>query len=409
MASRRDVIVGLDVGTRKVMAAAAEVTRSGAVRIVAAAQVPSWGMKKGQVVDLDAVTGAIAAAVDRIDRIAGTRTHGVVAALGGPHLACLPARGEVLVADPDRGVTPDDVARVTDAVRSVALPSDREVLHAVVRGYALDGTGGIRDPVGMSGERLEVDALLVTAAVPAVQNLLRAVARAGLEVEELVLAPLGAAEAVVTRDERDLGVAVVDVGAGTLSVLVLDAEGPVRCAVAPVGSDHITADLAIGLRAPVAQAEQAKCHHGWARAASASDLESVDLTPVGSAARHQASERTLAGIIEPRVAEMLDLVREELHGVPEDRKPQAGAVLTGGGARLRGLVEAAAGAWSLPVRLGAPSGTRGVDVAARPEAAVACGVARLAAHALAGQLAEPGRALVPEFFGRVRDWLREVL
>jgi len=423
--ARREVIVGLDVGTHKVAAVAGEVRRDGTLAITGVGIAPCRGMRKGVVIDLESTVRAIGTAVEQVERMAGLRCDAAVVAVGGSHVAATAGRGVVVVAREDREVTVRDVERVVEAARPVDVSPDREVLHVLPRGFTLDGSGGIRDPVGMLGQRLEVEANVVTAGVTAVQNLLRCVYRAGLAVEDVVLAPLAAAEAVLTHDQRELGVGLVDLGAGTTGVAVFDAAGLQHVAVLPVGGDHITGDLAVGLRSPLGRAEALKVAYGLASEGpepqGQEGLGQPEQPERPEQSRRGVNPRAVAGIVGPRVQEILYLVDQVLRQSGRRNLLGGGVVVTGGGALLRGLVPAMEEALELPVQVATARGVAGLgDLVATPALAVAAGLVRYAAGlrlgsevlgagpAVGGEGARDGGWMVG-MVGRVRNWLRELL
>ncbi len=407
--ARRGPLVGLDIGTTKVCVIVAEQDADGGVHFTGVGASPSVGVRKGVVVDLDATTHAIAEAVDKAERMAGVRIAAATVAVSGEHLASQNCRGVVAVARADHEIAEPDVSRVVEAARMAAIPaSDREIIHLLPRDFVIDGQDGVKHPVGMYGSRLEVEAHIVTGATTLLANLLKSVQHADLEAEDLVLEPLASGEAVLSQAERDLGVVLIDIGGGTTSMGIFAGGGLCHAAVLPVGGNHITSDVAVGLRTPIAEAEKLKVHHGCAAAAAAADGETIEAIHIGTRAPRTVPRRLLAEIIEPRVAEILGMIRSQLRRSGYARLVPAGVVATGGSALLAGLGETIAERLDLPARIGVPdvSGSMG-DTVGSPIYATGVGLILHTAHRRGA-----GRAIRTlngngTFLGHVRQWLRE--
>ncbi len=357
MKRRENLIVGLDIGTTKVCAMVGEVTDTG-VDIVGFGEVPSTGLRKGVVINIDATVAAIEQAVEEAERMAGCEIHTVYAGIGGGHIRSLNSHG--IVAVKEREVGAQDVVRVLDAAQAIAIPMDREVIHIIPQEYIIDDQDGIRDPQGMSGVRLAAKVHIVTGAVTSAQNIVKCCEKTGLHVRDLVLNLIASAEAVLTQDEKELGVLLVDIGGGTTDIAVF-ANGSVQhTAVLPLGGDHITRDIAIGLGTPTADAEEIKRRYGCASTQLIEDDGPLDIPGVGGRKSRSISRRMLAEIIEPRVEEMLALVTEELaRSGLEDMLP-TGVVITGGSTELNGMVETAERVFGMSVRKGLPTGVGGL-------------------------------------------------
>lgn len=372
MAKRNPLVVGVDVGTYKVGVVVAEVARDG-VEITGIGTHPSTGLKKGTVVNIDATVEAIRKAVDEAELMAGCEIRSVVAGSAGSHLKSFNSHGVVAVKS--REVGSADVERVLEAARAVALPTDREVLHVLPQEFVVDDQDGIKDPLGMAGVRLEARVHIVTGSVSSGQNLIKCCNRAGLHVQDVLGSPLAAAEAVLTPEERELGVALIEIGAGTTSVVVWYANAIRHTAVLPVGGGHVTSDLAAALRTPFAEAERLKQRSGRARVESAPRDATVEVPGVGGRGTRRLAVRDLAAVIEPRAEEILALVRGELSRAGCAGLLTSGVVLTGGGAVLEGMVGLAEGVFRAPVRLGVPLHLHGlVDVVASPMYATVVGL-----------------------------------
>jgi len=407
MAKRNPLVVGLDVGTFKIGVIVAEVGNAG-VEITGIGSAPSTGLRKGTVVNIDATVDAIRKAVEEAEIMAGCEIRSVVAGSAGSHLKGFNSHGVVAVKT--REVAATDVERVMDAAKAVALPTDREVLHVLPQEYIVDDQDGIKEPIGMTGVRLEARVHIVTGSISSGQNLIKCCNRAGLVVRDVLGGPLAAAEAVLTPEERELGVALIDIGAGTTDVVVMQAGAVRHSAVLPVGGRHVTNDLAAALRTPFADAERLKQQNGAALASSASSEANVEVAGIGGRASHLLSQRALADVIEPRAEEMLALARSEIERAGCLGLLTSGVVLTGGGAVLSGMNELAERVFRTPVRLGVPLHLHGlVDVVASPMYATAVG---LVLHGLKqqSQTARNGDGMLAplERVGhRMIGWLRE--
>lgn len=409
MAKRDHIVVGLDIGTTKICAIVAEVTEEGAVNVVGVGSSPSRGLRKGVVVNIESTVESIKKAVEEAELMAAVQINSVYTGIAGSHISGENSRG--VVALKKQEVTRVDVQRAVDTARSVAvLPSDRRILHVLPREFMVDDQDGIREPLGMSGSRLEVDVHIITGAVTSAQNIIKSVNRAGLDVVDMVLQPLASSEAVLTPEERELGVAMVDLGGGTTDLAIF-AEGSIRhTAVLPIGGQHLTTDLAIGLRTPQSEAERLKIRKGVALAELVKDDEMVDVPGVGDRPARTLSRKLLAEITEPRVEEMFDLVRREIMRTGYEGILAAGVVITGGTSMLEGILEAAERVLDLPVRRGVPNGVGGLrDIVSNPMYATGVGLILLARHH-AGELELTGLRggrRVGRALGRMRAWMLE--
>ena len=409
MAKRDHIVVGLDIGTTKICAIVAEVTEEGAVNVVGVGSSPSRGLRKGVVVNIESTVESIKKAVEEAELMAAVQINSVYTGIAGSHIAGENSRG--VVALKKQEVTRLDVQRAVETARSVAvLPSDRRILHVLPREFMVDDQDGIREPLGMSGSRLEVDVHIITGAVTSAQNIIKSVNRAGLDVVDMVLQPLASSEAVLTPEERELGVAMVDLGGGTTDLAIF-AEGSIRhTAVLPIGGQHLTTDLAIGLRTPQAEAERLKIRKGVALVELVKDDDMVEVPGVGDRPARTLCRKLLAEIIEPRVEEMFDLVRREIMRTGYEGILAAGVVITGGTSMLEGILEAAERVLDLPVRRGIPNGVGGLrDIVSNPMYATGVGLIQLARHH-DGELEMTGLRggrRVGRALGRMRAWMLE--
>ncbi len=401
----KEMIVGLDIGTSKVVAIVGEINDSGEIDIIGIGMHPSRGMKKGVVVNIESTVQSIQRAIEEAELMAGCQIHSVYTGIAGSHVRSINSHG--IVAIKDREVTPADVDRVIDAARAVAIPADQKTLHILPQEFVIDGQEGIREPIGMAGVRLEAKVHLITGAVSAAQNIIKCVRRCGLEVDDIILEQLASSYSVLTDDEKDLGICLVDVGGGTTDLAVFS-EGAIRhTAVIPIAGDQVTNDIAVALRTPTQHAEEIKIKYACALRQLANPDETIEVPGVGEREPRKLSRMTLIDVVEPRYSELLDLVAAELRRSGYEDLIAAGIVLTGGSAKMEGVVDLAEEIFNMPVRLGVPQGVGGlVDVVRNPIHATGVGLL------LFGQAnRESGR----EFFGeqgisgiwqRMVDWFK---
>lgn len=402
----REITVGLDVGTTKASVVVAEVDETGALSILGLGDRPCEGLERGMVVNLEATTTAVAEAVKAAEQMAGVPIKSLLCGIAGEHVASRPSTGIIGVSRKDREITEEDLRRVLEAARTVAIPGDQQMLHCLPRGFAVDGQKGIRDPLGMTGIRLEALVQIVTVHTTAVQNLLRAVTRAGVGVDALVLEPLASARAVLADDEMDLGVLLLDIGGGTTDIVVYEAGAVTHAAVLGYGGKTVTNDLAIGLRTPVEQAERLKVEYGSAIEAKVPRDASVEVPGVGGREPRLVSAQVMAGIIEDRVEEMLRLAQKEVESALNPSILGAGVVLTGGTACLHDITELAERVLGLPARVGVPEGMNGVsDLATDPRFASCIGLVRYAAAE--GRTRRVGSKLLDRMRRPLKEWFKE--
>ncbi len=375
MSKPESFLVACDIGTSKICVLIGEQNAAGALDVIGKGSSANRGTRKGNIINVDATIEAIKRAAEEAEIMAGVQISRAWVGISGSQVRSFNSRGVVAVAGKDRQITPEDVGRVVDAARGIQIPQDHEVVHVVPRDFAVDGQDGVADPVGMIGSRLEADVHVVTAPVAVTQNIVTCVNRAGIEVVQLVLEQFAAAEAVLTADEKELGICLVDIGGGTTEVAVYQKGTIAHTAVVPIGGDHFTNDLAVVLRAPITDAERLKKKHGCALRTAVSEDEMVEVPMVGGRAPKLCPRTTLADILQPRAEELLGLIHEDIQRLGLDKEIRSGLVLTGGGSELEGIVEIAEGIFEGPVRRGVPSGVGGlVDVVSRPEWATATGL-----------------------------------
>lgn len=405
MSRKDDLIVGLDIGTTKICAIVAERTEHG-VDVVGMGTHASRGLRKGVVVDIDSTVDSIKRAVEEAELMADCEITSVYAGIAGGHINGFNSHG--IVAVKDREVSDNDVRRVIDAAKAVAIPMDREVIHVIPQEYVIDDQDGIREPLGMSGVRLEAKIHIVTAAVTSAQNIVKCANKAGLNVVDIVLEPLASAEAVLADDERDLGVCLIDIGGGTTDIAVF-ADGSIKnTSVLGLGGYHVTNDIAVGLRTPFEEAERIKKRFGAASARFLGSDDVITVPSVGGRRPREVSRKILCEIIEPRVDEVLSLARQELVKAGlEDRIP-SGVVLTGGCSALDGMAELTEEIFEAPVRRGLPSRVGGLqDVVRSPMYATGVGLVLYGASQGRGRPNSRFRIRDDSIFRRVRQRMRD--
>ncbi len=375
-----EIVVGLDIGTTKVCAVVGEVDSDG-ITILGAGNVPCRGLRKGVVSNIDWTVRAIADAIDAAQSIAGVEIRTVYASVAGSHIRCLSSDGVAAVSGGE--VSRVDVDRVLEGARAIPVDADRQILHALPREFTVDNQDGIRDPVGMSGVRLGAKVNLITAATTCVQNVVRCAERCDLSVADVVLASLASAEAVVSEDEKEIGVAVVDIGGGTTDLLLFVDGGIAHASVIPAGGMNVTADIAAGLRTPMGEAERLKRNFGCALGRIVGEDEEIEVPGVGGHAPRRTQRRVLSDIIEPRVEEIFAVLRKRIEDTGLLEQLSAGVVLTGGGVLLEGMTEFAEEILGMPVRMGVPLGVRGLaQLVAGPQFATGVGLVQFGAGAL---------------------------
>ena len=399
----KDLVVGLDIGTAKIMAVVAEVLGNGELRIAGLGVATSTGLKRGVVVNIDATVQSIQQALKEAEMMADCKISKVYTGITGSHIRGQNSTGMVIVRDKE--VTPVDVARVVETAKAINIPNDQRLLLVEPQEFVIDGHE-VKEPVGMSGGRLEVKVHIVTGAQSAAENIVKCVRRCGLEVEQLVLNSSASSLAALTADERDLGVALVDIGAGTTDVAIFTGGSIRHTAVIPIAGDLITSDIAMALRTPTKDAEEIKVEHGVAKQMLADPAAQVEVPGLGDRAPRMLSKQALAGVIEPRVEEIFALVQQVIRESGYEELLSSGIVLTGGSAVMPGMVELAEDIFLKPVRRGNPTYSGGLfDMVANPRSAAVMGLleeARLARTR--GLKAAQQAGSMKTMFGRAKDW-----
>lgn len=406
MAATQDkrMIVGLDIGTSKVVAVVGEVDLDGSIEIVGIGSHPSRGMKKGVVVDIESTVNAIQRAVEEAELMAGCQIHSVYVGIAGSHIRSMNSHGIVAIKDGE--VVAADIDRVLDAAQAVAIPADQKILHVLPQEYVIDNQGGIKEPLGMSGVRLEAKVHLVTCAVNAAQNIEKCIQRCGLEVDGIILEQLASNFSVITDDERDLGVCLVDIGGGTSDIAIFT-DGSIRhTGVIPIAGDQVTNDIAMALRTPTQHAEEIKIRYACALTQLAGADETIKVPSVGDRPPRDLSRQSLAEVVEPRYDELFTLIQAELRKSGYEELIPAGVVLTGGTSKMEGAVELAEEIFHMPVRLGSPQHARGLhDIIRNPIYATAVGLLIFGARdeAAMSSMRQPKISAAGLFDG-IREW-----
>jgi cell division protein FtsA len=405
---REAVLVAIDVGTSKSCALIGEVGRDGRLTIMGHGTVPSTGLKKGGVVNIDQTVRSISDAVERAERLSGWKIDRAFVGVGGGSVESLNSRGQVAVTAHHREVSREDITRAIEVARAVSIPNNRDVLHVERRGFTVDDQEGVKDPTGMSALRLEVETHIVTASAMAIQNLSKCVQLAGVKIDELVVNALASAEAVATETEKEHGVAVADIGAGTIDLALFTEGSPFHTAVLGVGGNNVTNDIAFVVQTSLEDAEELKIRHGTCDLRYIDDAD-ISVSVLGEDAGRTVSRLELCGIIEARMRETFELLREEMDRSGHGMLP-AGVILTGGGAQLAGIANLGREVLGMNVRVAGPTGIAGlIDTISDPSYSTAVGLLRWGASTIeAGDAARYESAPGGGVFGRLRDAVRSV-
>ena len=404
--SEYNLIVGLDIGTSKVAAIVGEMKEGGEIEVIGIGSQPSRGLKKGVVVNLEATVQSIQRAIEDAEIMSGCRIHSVYAGIAGSHISSMNSHG--IVAIKEKEVTQSDVDRVIDSARAVAIPADQKILHILPQEFVIDRQEGIKEPIGMSGIRLEARVHIVTGAVSAAQNIEKCIRRCGLEVDDVILEQLASAQAVLAEDEKELGVCLVDIGGGTTDIAVFT-DGAIRhTAVIPIAGDQVTNDIAVALRTPAQYAEEIKIKYACALTQLARLDETIEVPSIGDRPSRQISRLNLAEIVEPRYEELLLLVQAELRRSGFEDLIAAGIVLSGGSARVEGLVDLAEEIFHMPVRLGLPQYVTGLgDVIRNPAYATGVGLLLFGRqHGPHGERGAMGEGGFKRMLNKMKSWFQ---
>ena len=402
----KNLIVGLDIGTSKIVTIVAELLPEGTLKVIGLGQHPSRGLKKGVVINIDSTMQAIQRSIEEAELMADCKIKTVFTGIAGNHIKSLNSHGMVKIKDAE--VTQMDVDRVVETARAVALPADQQILHILTQEFIIDGQDDVREPLGMSGMKLEVKVHIVTGAVAAAQNIVKCIKRCGLEVSDLILQPLASSIAVLTEDEKELGVCLVDIGGGTTDIAVFK-NGAIRhTAVIAIAGDQITNDVAVAFRTPTQSAEDIKIKHGCALRQLAEAREVVEVPGLDGREARQLSLQTLAEVIEPRVVELYELVLQELRRSGMEEMIASGIVITGGSAMMRGMLELGEEIFHMPVRMGMPRYVGGLsEVVSNPRYATGVGLILMGKQQLERHLTvQMESSSVGRVFDKMKSWFQ---
>lgn len=408
--SKEDLITGLDLGTTKISAIIAEVNEKSEINIVGVGTTPSYGLRRGVVVNLDKTVQGIRQAVGEAELMAGVKVNNVVVGIAGDHIKSFNSRGVIAVSRTEEGISNEDIKRVIEQAKAVTIPMDRKIIHVLPQDYTVDDQTGIKEPVGMAGVRLEAEVHVVTAAITAIQNIVKSIERANLAIRNIVLQPYASSFAVLDEEEKELGVCLLDVGGGTTDFSIFF-EGSIRhTSVVGLGGVNITNDIAIGLRTPRAQAEEIKKRHGAALSSIVDTNETMEVPGVGGRKKREVSRQILASIIEPRIEEVFSLVEREIKRSGFDDRLTAGIVLTGGTVKMEGIEQLAERIFDLPVKVGVPKGIVGLtDAVSDPVHAAGIGLIVYGyKHRDEEGFFERKAGLLDRFIRRIVNWFKSI-
>ena len=398
----KNLIVGLDIGTSKIVAIVAELQPEGTVKVIGLGQHISRGLKKGVVINIESTMQSIQRALEEAELMADCKINNVYTGIAGSHIKSLNSHGMVKIKDAE--VSQMDVDRVIETARAIALPADQQILHILTQEFIIDGQDDVREPLGMSGMKLEVKVHIVTGAVAAAQNIVKCIKRCGIEVSDLILQPLASSLAVLTEDEKELGVCLVDIGGGTTDIAVFK-QGAIRhTAVVPIAGDQMTNDVAVAFRTPTQSAEDIKVKHGCALRQLADPREIVEVPGVDGREPRQLSVQTLAEVLEPRIVELYELVLNELRRSGMEEMIASGIVITGGSAMMKGMVELGEEIFHMPVRMGLPRYVGGLsEVVSNPRYATGVGLVLMGKQQLERHISGQ---MESSSFGRIMDRMK---
>lgn len=406
-----NVFVGLDIGTTKIACIISELDSSGELKLIGVGVSPSDGLRKGVVVNIDKTVRSIQKAVEEAELMAGVDVDAVWVGIAGDHIRAINSRGVVAISRDDNEITEMDVLRAIDAAKAVSIPMDREILHVIPQEFVVDDQKGIKDPIGMCGVRLETQVHIITGAVTSAQNIYKSVDKAGLKVIDLVLEPLASCYAVLEKDEKELGVALVDMGGGTTDIAIYFDESIRHTAVVGLGGKNVTSDIAIGIRTPIERAEEIKKQYGCSYSPLVKNNEFISVPGVGGREQREVSRAVLSSIIEPRMEEILSLTLREIKRTEYADMLGAGVVLTGGGSLMDGVQELAEKVFEMPVKLGIPSGFGGLTEAAKsPIHATGVGLCMYGMEQSKnrkGKKTLSGDDNFKKIFDRMKSWVKE--
>jgi len=379
MSSKSNIIVGLDIGTSTVSVVVSEVDQDSKIRVLGVGQAPSLGLRKGVVINIESTVESITKAVNEAESASGVEISSVYTSVGGAHIKSFNSQGVVAVRSKE--VTDTDIDRVIEAAKAVAIPEDREILHVLPQDFIIDGQDGIKEPLGMSGVRLETRVHIISGSIASAQNVVKCANRCGLSVKDIVVSALAASEVIVSNEEKDLGVCMLDIGGGTSDLIIFHRGSVKHTAVIPVGGSHVTSDIASGLRSPIISAEEIKIKHGMADSTQIRSDEIVEVPSTGGRAPRVLSTQVLSEIIKPRIEEIFNLVNDEIYRAGCSEFLASGIILSGGGSSLRGIADLAQNYFNLPIRIGIPQDVTGLNIGSRKDLTTALGLVKYATRA----------------------------
>lgn len=405
-----NIVVGLDVGTTKTCAVIGNLNENGQIEVVGVGMSQSKGLKNGVIVNIDNTASSISKAVEDAELMAGQEVTNVFVGISGQHIKGENSRGVVAIANKNRTITSVEVKRVIEAAQAILIPLDREILHVLSKEFSVDDQTGIKDPIGMSGVRLEAEVHIITGAITSIQNMIKSVDKAGFQYQDVVFSPLASAEAVLSKDERELGVAIVDIGGGTTDIMVYMEGGVAYSSVISVGGIHVTNDISIGLRTPFESAEMIKKKHGCSVLDLVDASEMIEVPSVGGRAPRRLFRQELTQIIGPRMTEIMEMIDHELVKSGKKDLLAAGIVLTGGGSMIEGAVEAGERVFNMPVRIGLPRDIVGIkDVVATPQYANGVGLLKYGIRLSQFRGSGASRGSRGGMVSRFRKWIEDYL
>lgn len=410
MASAKETITGLDVGTDQITAVIGHKTEEGVIDIMGLGSSQSAGLRRGVVIDVEETITAVSDALSKAEKMAGVTSELVYIGIGGAHIKSSNSKGVIAVSRADGEITEEDISRVIEAARAVSVPANREIIHVIPRNFIVDSQEGIHDPVGMTGVRLEVEAHVISGSTPVIKNLSKCIYQAGLDIAELIFSPLAASGILLSKQQKEVGVALIDLGAATCDLAVFEEGDILHSAVIPLGSSHITNDIAIGLRTSIDNAEKIKIESGFAVPDEVSEEEEIDISKIDPSEKEKPSKKYVAEIISARLTEIFNHVSEELRKIERSENLPAGVVFCGGGAKLKGLTSAAKEELKLPAQTGKPvieiSGL--IDKINDPRFSTAIGLMVWGINA-DGEVTPQSKINITKTTSKIRGWFKNFL
>lgn len=359
--TKDEIIVGLDIGSSKIRVLVAKYDEEAEnINIIGMGETQALGIRRGVITDVEEATTSISNALEKAERTSGVPIEHAYVSIDGSHVEAQPSKGVIAVARADNEITEDDIARVIEAASAVSLPANYEILHVIPKNFTVDSQKGVKDPIGMNGIRLEVETVIIQGSTSNIKNISKCISRSGLEIDDLVVTPLATSSSLLNKKQKELGVVEIDIGSGTTGMVVFEEGDLLHTTILPIGSEHVTNDLAIGLRTSVDIAEKVKVEYGYAKASEITKKEKIDLSKIDSKEEQTVSRKKVAEIIEARMSEIFSMVNQELRKIGKSGKLPAGVVLSGGGVKLPGIIDLAKEELKLPAQIGFPDNIKGV-------------------------------------------------